>query len=176
MPESSVPDQIDLERHRDRVGRDRAVWLRRSLVIALLAIVCLALANVFGQRASTSNARSPAGSLSVRGPTNLRGGLVYETRFEIRARETLRNAYLLLGRDWLDGMTLNELEPAPSNETSADGSLKLSLGRIPAGHVFIEFAAMQVNPTTVARRTIDFSLLDSRRRLATVRRTITVFP
>ena len=175
-PESSVPDQLDLERHRDLIGRANNVWFRRLLVLVLLALVGLALANTFGQHPITSKAQSPAASLSVRAPVRLRSGLVYELRIEIRARQTLRNANLLLGRGWLEGITLNTLEPSPSNETSDDGSLKLSLGPIESGHLFIEFIQMQVNPTTVGQRTADVSLLDGTRRVASIHRTTTVFP
>lgn len=101
---------------------------------------------------------------------------MYELRVEIRATEGLHDAHLVLGDGWVDGMTINTLEPAPSSETSADGQLKLSLGHIAAGHTFVQFIQMQVNPTTVTRRAADVSLLDGSRRLATIRRTITVFP
>jgi hypothetical protein len=171
----SVPDQIDLVRHRDLAGRT-GVWFRRLVILCLLALVVLALINTFCQRPSVSVARSGGASLSVRAPTRLRGGLIYEVRFEIRAKQTLQNAALVLGAHWLEGMTLNTLEPSPASETSADGQLRFSLGRIQAGHTFTQFIQLQVNPTTVAHRAVEASLFAGTRRLVTIRRTVTIFP
>ena len=172
----TVPDEIDLERHRDLVGRASSRWWRRALILALLAVVILALTNAFGQKPTLSIGRSSTASLSVRAPARLRGGLIYQARFEIRALRTLRNPSLVLGRGWLDGMTLNTLEPAPSSETSANGQLKLQLGRVAAGSLFVQFVELQVNPTTVTRRHVQAWLLDGSERVATLNRTITVFP
>ena len=158
------------------MGRAKGVWFRRTVVLVLSAIVVLALANRFGQRQSVSVVRSAPASLSVRAPSNLRGGLIYELRIEIRATDALHHAHLVIGDGWLEGMTMNTLEPTPANETSADGQLKLALGHIAAGQTFVQFIQMQVNPTTAARRTATVSLLDGNRRLATSRRTLTIFP
>lgn len=170
------PDQIDLERHRDLVGRNSSVWFRRALVLVLVAVVAVALANGFGQHPTSSRAAGGGASLTVNSPTRLRGGLLYQVRITMRSPTVLRDAHLVLSPGWLQGMTLNTLEPSPSQETSANGSLALSLGRIPAGHEYVQFLDFQVNPTTVTRRSVTASLFDGATRLTTLHRTITVFP
>ena len=136
LPEA--PDQIDLGRHRDLAGRGRAVWLRRGTIAIVTAVPVLALANVFGQRPSTSLARSGTATLSVATPSNLRSGLIYQARVTVDAPAGLNDAHLVLSSGWLDGITVNTIEPSVSNETSVDGGLLLSLGKIPAGHRFVE--------------------------------------
>jgi hypothetical protein len=173
---SQAPEEIDLQRHRELEGRHRSLWYRRAVIGVLLVIVALALANFFGQRPTTSRASSPAASLTLRAPTRLRGGLMYEARFEISATGALNDAHLVLSSGWLEGITINTIEPSVSDETSADGQLSLALGRIPAGHVFVLFMQSQVNPTTVAHRKLDANLFEGGTLVASIHRTLTVFP
>ncbi len=48
----------------------------------------------------------------------------------------------MLDPGWLEGMTLNTLEPSPVGEANRDGRIALELGRIPAGttHRFLVVA------------------------------------
>lgn len=101
---------------------------------------------------------------------------MYEARFEISATGALNDAHLVLSSGWLEGITINTIEPSVSDETSADGQLSLALGRIPAGHVFVLFMQSQVNPTTVAHRKLDANLFEGGTLVASIHRTLTVFP
>ena len=76
---------------------------------------------------------SASRQLKVYSPSTLRSGLFYESRFTIEAREEIEAATLVLDPGWLEGMTLNTLEPSPIGEASRDGSIALDLGHIPAG-------------------------------------------
>jgi hypothetical protein len=172
----NVPDCITLRRHRDHVGRSWHIWVRRGLLGVPLLVVVLALANVFGQRPSTLSAQASAASLRVYAPTRVRGGLLFEARFHIDAHQTLANARLVLGSGWLEGMSVNTIEPSPSSETSRDGSLQLDLGRIPAGESFLLFMQFQVNPTNVGHRGAAVDLYDGDRRVLHIDRSITVYP
>jgi hypothetical protein len=120
------PDFIVLRTHRDLAGRRNEVWVRRGLLILLAAVPVLGLFNVFGQRPSTSTAATPAASLAVYAPDRLRGGLLYEARFHIRATRELKDARLVLDTGWLEGMQVNTIEPSPIGEASRDGKLSLS--------------------------------------------------
>jgi hypothetical protein len=173
---SEPPDHIVLKRHRDLVGRRDEVWVRRGLLVAILTIPVLALANVFGQRANTSQAASPLARLAVHVPGVVRAGLLYEARFQVMARSEIKDARLLLSSEWLEGMTVNTIEPAPSEETSQNGDLELSLGEIPAGQIFRLFVQFQVNPTTAGHRSQPVALVDGERRLVSLRPSMTVFP
>ena len=172
----ALPDTLVARRHRDLAGREKEIWVRRTLVALLALLPLLALLNVFGQRPVTKTAASPAASLELYVPERLRLGLIYEARFRITTRVTLDNAALVLSPGWLEGTTLNTLEPSPSTETSADGRLRFELGRIGAGHSYVLFLQLQVNPTNVTHRAMTASLYDGSTQLVTIKRTVTVFP
>jgi len=106
----------------------------------------------------------------------VRGGLLWEARFTVTARSDLKRATLVLDKGWMEGMTINTIEPAPIGEGSRDGKLVLELGRVPAGQQHSLYVQFQVNPTNVGRRPQDVRLYDGDRLLTTLDRTVTVFP
>jgi hypothetical protein len=173
---TAIPDQIVLKRHRDLEGRRDWVWVRRALFAVLALIPLLALLNVFGQHPSTSVASSAAARLEVYSPARARGGLLYMTRFRIDARRELEDARLVLSSGWLEGITVNTIEPSPVGEASDDGRLALDLGHVPAGRSYVLYFDFQVNPTNVGRRSQDVWLYDGGRRLLSIHRTVTIFP
>jgi hypothetical protein len=173
---ADVPDTIVLERDRDLAGRRHEIWVRRGLLGVLCAVPLLALLNLFGQRPQTWSAASSEAKLSVYAPARVRGGLIYEARFHVTALHTVHHATLVLDPGWLEGMTMNTLEPSPVSETSVDGSISLDLGHIPAGTSYIQFIQFQVDPTNVGHRSANAYLYDGNRKLVEIRRAITVFP
>jgi hypothetical protein len=173
---ADTPQAIQIGRHRDLRGREWQGWARRALLVVPAVIVVLALANVFGQHPQTSSASTSVASLSVFAPTSVRGGLIWEARFDVHAVRTLRDARLVLDSDWLESNTVNTIEPSPSQETSRNGELELDLGRVPAGRRHLLFMQFQTNPTNVGRRTVSVELLDGDQRLLRISRTLTVFP
>ena len=172
----TTPAGLTLERHRDLEGRARQVWYRRGLILVLVAIVALALANFFGQHPATSHAESRAASLELQAPTRVRGGLMFQGRFDITARREIRHAVLVLDPGWAESMTINTLEPAPSEESSDNGKLAFDLGDIKAGDRFVFFMQFQVNPTNVGHRNANVALFDGGNQLVSLHRTITMFP
>ena len=170
------PDGIVLRRHRDLVGRTWHPWVRRSLLALLGLILLLALLDVFGQRPATAITDAPSARLEVSSPSSVRGGLMFQARFTIRARRDLKDATLVLGDGWLENMTVNTIEPSPVGEGSDDGKLSLELGHIPAGRKYVLFIQFQVNPTNVGHREQTVALRDGDRQLLTYDKTITVFP
>ena len=173
---AGVPDSVVLKRDRDLEGRQTEIWVRRGLFALVCAIPVLALFNLFGQRPGTSSAATPTAKLSIYAPARIRSGLLWEARFHITARGELKRATLILDPGWLEGSTLNTIEPSPVGEASADGSLSFELGHIPAGRSFILFLDFQTNPTNVGHRHQTVTLYDGARKVLTVHRTITVFP
>jgi hypothetical protein len=171
-----VPDTLVLKRDRDLEGRRHDVWVRRGLFALVVAVPVIALFNVFGQRPGSHTLVGPAASLKVYAPSHLRGGLLYEARFHVTAREELRDATLVLGAGWLEGMTVNTIEPSPVSEASNNGRLSLELGHIPKGESFLLFVQFQVNPTNVGRRSQSVELMDGDASLLSYDRTVTVFP
>jgi hypothetical protein len=175
---ADVPDQLTLSRHRDLVGRKAAgIWVPR-LILAVIAAFCIAgLANVFGQRPESVYADTPVVKISVYAPSAMRGGDFMEARFHITAKQDIKKAILKLDPGWVEGMSMNTVEPAPIGQASDDGRLVFTLGHIAAGHSFILFTQFQVNPTNVAwNRPQNVEIDDGNTVLAVVHHSMTVFP
>jgi hypothetical protein len=172
---ADIPDQLVLKVARDREGK-RDVAFRRVALTALVLVLGLGVFNLFGQRPSTTVAEADAATLEVYAPERARGGLFYEARFRIDAIREVREATLVLDPGWAEGITINTVEPAPVGEASRDGKLAFELGRIPAGQKHVLFLHLQVNPTNVGHRSQDVRLYDGDELLATIDRSITVFP
>jgi len=173
---SAIPDGLVLARHRDGKHRSQRPWARWALLAVVLVLPVLALANVFGQRPHTAVALGRRASLEVEAPTRVRGGLLWQARVNIRAHEVLRQARLVLSSGWLESMQTNTLEPAPTDETSTNGSPAFTLGQIAEGQKFVFYMQFQVNPTNVGRRAQTLELYDGAIRVLRLERTITVFP
>ena len=173
---SDAPDLLSLRRHRDLVGREKRPAVR-WILLSLLGLFCLlGLANVFGQRPQTHVAQGAAASLKVYSPERVRSGLIFESRFHIHALQELKDATIVLEPGWLEGMTLNTVEPSPVGEASRDGRLALDLGHIPAGKDHLFFLQFQVNPTNVGHRSQDVQLYDGDKLLLTIDRSVTIYP
>jgi hypothetical protein len=173
---ADAPDMLTLRRHRDLVGREKRPFARRAL-LSLVGLLCLlGLLNVFGQRPQTHIAAGPAASLKVYSPLRVRSGLYFESRFHVRALRDLEQATIVLDPGWLEGMTLNTVEPGPVGEASRDGRLAFELGHIPAGQDHLFFLHFQVNPTNVGHRSQDVWLYDGDELLLTIDRSVTIFP
>lgn len=171
-----MPAGLSLEHNRDLAGREKHPWTRRVLVAVLGGVLVAALLNVFGQRPSSTSASAPGASLTVKAPTQLRSGLIFQARITVAAARELERAAVVLDPGWLEGITINTIEPAPIGEASRDGRLVLELGRVPAGDDHVLYLQMQVNPTTVGRRSTEVVLEDRGRMLARVEGTTTIWP
>ena len=171
------PDGIVLTRHRDLHGRGWHPWVRRTLVGLVALVALLALFGFVGQHPSTKRATTPAATLAVNSPDSVRGGLLYQARFTILAHQDLKNATLVLGSKWIDGLTLNTIEPSPVNEASrGDGDLALELGHIAAGATYVLYLDYQVNPTTIGSRRLRVELEDGEQPITSITRTQRIWP
>jgi hypothetical protein len=173
---AAIPDGIVLKRHRDLEGRRSHAWVRRTLIVLVGLVPLLALFNLFGQRPHVATAQSANAALELYAPGHLRGGLLWEARFTITAHRELKDARLELDKGWLEGMTLNTVEPAPVAEGSNDGKLVLDLGHVPSGRRYILFMQFQVNPTNIGRRAQSVHLYDGDTLQTTIHRRVTIFP
>jgi hypothetical protein len=173
---AEVPYHIVLKRDRDLGGRGHEIWIRRGLFALLPLVALLGLLNLFGQHPSTFTESNPAAKLKLFVPARVRSGLLYEARFRVTAKRDLKDAKLVLGPGWLEGMTVNTIEPSPVAEASDNGQLSLELGHIPVGSSYLLFMQFQTNPTNVGHRSAPVTLLDGDEELLHIDRTITVFP
>ena len=170
------PDGIVLTRHRDLKGRGWHPWVRRGLVALVALVLLLALFGFVGQSTSTTRTETPAATLAVDAPDSVRGGLLYQARFTIVAHQELKQATLVLNEKWIDGLTVNTIEPSPVGEASRDGKLALELGHLAAGARYVLFVDYQVNPTTVGSRTLKAELDDGEQVVASLSRNLRIWP
>ncbi|HJW67041.1 MAG TPA: hypothetical protein VJ419_04590 [Gaiellaceae bacterium] len=170
------PDGIVLRRHRDLQGRRWHPWLRRGLLGLIALVLVLALFDVFGQETSTTRAEAGAATLSVSAPGAVRGGLLFQARITTEVHTDLRDATLVLNQAWVDGLTVNTIEPSPLNEASRDGNLAFDLGHLPAGSKHVLYLDYQVNPTTVGSRTLRLELQDGETPVTSLERTLRILP
>ena len=173
---SQLPDGIDLPRHRDFEGRQLGQWLRRGFLLLLLVFVVAALLNVFGQAETTSEAEGAAATLSVSSPSAVRGGLYYQARFTIHAREPIGAPVLQLDRGWYEGTTVNTVEPEPAQTTSDEDHIKLRFPPLAPGRTLVVYLDLQTNPTNIGVHDTDVTLLDADRPIATIDRTEIAWP
>jgi hypothetical protein len=173
---AQAPERLTLKRHRDLEGRERRPYVRWTILTLLGAFCLLGLANVFGQHPQTDTAAADGVELEVYSPERLRSGLFFMSRFTIRAQREVEAATLVLDPGWLEGITLNTLEPSPVGEANRDGKIALDLGRVRAGTEHVFFLHFQVNPTEIGRRAQDVSLYDGETPLLHLDRSITIFP
>jgi hypothetical protein len=173
---ADVPDRIDLAKHRDLKSWVYNRPARYAILTAIGAVIVLGLFNVFGQKPSTTTVDSRAASLEVYAPAHLRGGLLWEARFTIRAHEDLTHAVLQLEPGWIEGMQINTIEPSPIAETSRNGSLVMTLGPVKKGTHYTLYMEFQVIPTNIGTRSADTVLYDADEKLVTIDRDVTVYP
>lgn len=152
------------------------MWVRRGLLLLVGVVPLLALLNLFGQRPHVARAESAAARLEVYAPGHVRGGLLWQARFTVYAHRELKKATIELDRGWMEGQTINTIEPSPVGEGSHDGKLVLELGHIPAGDKYSLYMQFQTNPTDVGYRPQNVRLYDGQQLLARLHRTITVYP
>jgi hypothetical protein len=168
----SLERRLDLELQ----GRGHHALYRRLGLAVLALVVAAALLSVFGQESTTTVAEGRKATLSVDAPPHLRGGLLFQARFEIRAKRRLAHPKLVLSSGWLASMTMNTVAPTPLSENSGPDGLSMAFEELPAGHRLIVWSDWQVNPTNVGRRSEDTTLLDGSTPIASAHRTVTVFP
>ena len=172
---ADTPQFLTLKGNRDRPERVELL-LRRLFFLVVFLIVLAGLLNVFGQRPTTSLAASSTADLHVYAPDRLRGGLYYQGRITIDAKQEIEKATIVLDSGWTEQMQINTIEPAPLGESSRDGKLTLEFGHVPAGQKLVAWMQFQVNPTNVGRRSQDVALYDDTTPIADVDRTVTIFP
>jgi hypothetical protein len=73
-------------------------------------------------------------------------------------------------------MSVNSLEPNPSNESTQNGSVVLSYDKLSAGQTLIVWLYFQVNPANVGNRGEDVELEDGSTMIARAHRSWTIFP
>ncbi len=161
---SAPTTDFDLARTRDLEGRGRHVWNRRVVLALMAAFVVAALAGLFGQSPTVRTATSDSMALRVQMPEEVRGGLMFPVRIEVRANENVSSPQVVIGSGFVEGMHLNTLEPAPVSETTRPpkdgnpGALALTYPSLDAGDTLTVYLQLQANPTTVGNQDASVSV------------------
>jgi hypothetical protein len=173
---ADYPDHLSAGRHRDMEGREHQPWVRRAAITGFVVLLALALANVFGQRSATSRAAGTGADVEVRGPTKVRGGLLFQQRITVHATRDIQYPRIVLGTGFLDGMQINTIEPGAQSESSRDGRPVLSYPAIKAGDKLVVWLQLQVDPTHIGRTDLSVEVDDRATPLAVIPRNLTSFP
>jgi hypothetical protein len=173
---SDLPQGIDLPRHRDFKGKAAAQWLRHGFLLLLTAFVVAALANVFGAHPQTEEAGAAAGTLKVTAPERVRGGLLYQARIEIHAKEPIGAPTLVFDKGWIEETTINTVQPEPTETTSDARHLKVRYPPLPPGRTLTVFISLQANPNDTGTHNADVSLYDADEEISSIDRTQVNFP
>lgn len=168
--------ELDPARHRELRGREIEPWIRRVGLAVLLAITVVALLNVFGQTPTTTVASVPAASLKIKSPTNVRGGLIFQSRFDVLARRELREPKLVFDPGWFDSLTVNTIEPSAKEEATDNGRVVFSYDTIPAGRSLIVWIDYQVNPVATGTLDQDVELYDGLTKIVHADHALTIYP
>lgn len=173
---AEAPEGVVLERSRDLAGRRHQHHYRRLLLCAIAVLPVLALLGVFGQKPSTSSANGATASLSVTAPTRLRSGLIFQVKVRVVAHREINKPEIVFDEGWWESMSVNSIEPEPSEASSKGGRVILSYGRLEPGESLTSWIYFQVNPTNVGERREDVEVDDGATPLVHVHRSLTIFP
>jgi hypothetical protein len=173
---SDLPQGIDLPRHRDFEGKAAAQWLRHGFLLLLTILVVAALLNAFGAHPRTGEAGAAAATLKVTAPERVRGGLLYQARLEIRAKEALGAPTLVFDKGWIEETTINTVQPEPAETTSDARHLKMRFPPLTPGRTLDVYISLQANPNDVGTHNADVALYDADEEIASIDRTQVNFP
>ena len=174
MPD--LPDGIALERNRDLRSWMHSPWIRRVILCCIALLPVLALLDVFGQHPTTSSASSAAVSVNVTAPARLRSGLIFQVRTQVSARRDIGQLQLVFDKGWWESMSVNSIMPEPTEQSSDNGRVVLSYGKLPAGQTLVSWIYFMVNPTNVGKRSENLEVQDGSKVLLRIHRALTIFP
>ena len=172
---ADIPQSLTLKENRDAT-EVYELGSRRLFFVLLTAVLVLALANAFGQSPVGTRVQANGATLEVSAPDDVRGGLYFQGRLRVRAREAIGTPTVVLDSGWAESMHINTIEPAPVEEASRDGDIALEFGRLAAGELLTVYLQFQVNPNNVGVRSQDVRLYDDTELLATAERTVRIWP
>ena len=114
--------------------------------------------------------------MNVTAPARLRSGLIFQVRVQVTAHRDIKELQLVFDKGWWESMSVNSMVPEPSEESSEEGKVLLSYGKLGAGQQHVNWIYFQVNPTNVAKRSEDIEVRDGSTPLLHIHRAITIFP
>ena len=175
-PVNDLPGSLTIEQHALLHSRERHPIYRRALFAVVCVLPILALLNVFGQHATSTTVDGAGATVQVEAPKNLRGGLLHQVRVTVTATHDLHHPQLVLSPGMFEQNTENAVAPNPLSQSSSNGRPVMSYGPLHAGQKLVVWLDFQVNPINVGTRSFNVQLNDGPKLIASVKRTLTVFP
>ena len=114
--------------------------------------------------------------MTLTAPSTVREGVLFQSRFEIRATRPIDHPRIVLADGWVEGIQVNSIEPSPVGEASRGGRVVLSDDALKRGDRLRVWLQFQVNPTNVGHRSYGVELDDAERPVTRIARKITVLP
>lgn len=153
-------------------------WRRHAspLSVAVFGlVVALALSGWLG-RERTWSAELNETALEVHAPEIIRNGEFFEMRVRVSADRPIRELVIGIAETLWEDITVNTMIPAASEESSADGEVRLTFSELPAGTAFLFKVDLQVNPDIVAGNEGTMTVYDGDEELVATDLSITVLP
>jgi hypothetical protein len=159
--------------HQDRV----AVWGRRLVLTAILALVLAGGAGLLGVRAGTVSSTESGWSLDVGYAQVARAGLDVPLQATVtHAGGFSKPIVLALTGAYLDIFETQGFHPEPSAETRDGGTLFLTFDPPPDGDTFVVACDAYIQPSSQRGRAGTMSVVSGGQRLASVKFTTRLFP
>jgi len=153
-----------------------STWARRAAIAVFAVYAVAALFDAVGQSPTTTTAVGSSASMRVNAPERLRGGLLFQTRIDVRANSAVELPRLVFAPDVFEGMQVSSIEPQPMSESSRNGQVELSYPQIAAGERLRVWLQFQVVPSYPGARRYRIELDNGKTLLAVVNRSLRVLP
>ena len=94
----------------------------------------------------------------------------------VHALEPIARPTLILDPGWFESMSLNAIVPNPVQQSTRDGRVVLTFGKLAAGERLVVWLYFQANPVNIGEQRENVELDDGAVALAHVSRSVMVFP
>lgn len=169
---SKRPDGISYEATKVRLG------YANPLPLILLTIFMIAGLTGFmgGNKSPELKVENSNVVFALHGPTIIRNGMAFETRFTVQAKRPIRQLAISVPNALWRDMTINSMIPAASDENANDGSYHFIFSELPAGQMFQLKVDGQINPPLIGHVQGPITLWDGPTKLAVINYRTKVLP
>lgn len=168
------PDGIDGAKG-DARGRDAfATPLAALLLVIPLTFAFVGLAG--GQPNPVETVEFGDAALTMKMPSIIRNGELFETEIVVTPNRTIEDAVLSVDASLWRDMTINSFFPTAEQEDYRNGAFRFSFGRLDPGEPLRVKIDGQINPPLFAGNEGAIALFDGDRLIGASRRTVRVLP
>jgi hypothetical protein len=168
-----LPDGLDASHLRGAAG------IRKHASLLGLAVLAIAMAFALTGLAGVEETRTDESEVATvrwHAPARIRNGEFFEMRLGVEAHEAIDELVVRVEASLWEDFTVNTFFPAATEETSEDGELRFTFGRVDAGTSFLMKVDAQINPDMLWRNEGVVSVYDGDEPIARVPVVIEVLP